>query len=455
MRSIIIRQSVFFLFFLITRDLFSQPVLDDYLKQGLENNLVLTEKKGSLENSLLALKEAKSLFLPKTWFEGQYTLAGGGRSIDIPVGDLLNPVYTTLNQLTSSNNFPKIANVSEQLTPDNFYDARIRTTLPLLNPAIRINRDIKVSEVTLQQNEIDMYKRELVKEIKTAYYSYLMAASSVRIYRNALEVVKENVRLNRLLLREGKGLYAYVSRAESEESAVEAQVQTAISEEMNAKAYFNFLLNRPLTEEITVSDFDISPALINELASPDSNAVAGREELKSLELAGTINEQVLKLNKSFRTPILNSFLDLGSQGYRFKVNDRSVFYLAGLQVQIPLFSGRQNLYKIQRAETDRQILDVKKDQTRKQLELGAFVSRNNAVNTYTNYRSALRQQEAAQNYFKLIDRGYKEGINSFIEMLDARNQLTNSQLKVNILTFRFLSALADYERQVASYSFNQ
>lgn len=62
-----------------------QEVPKDFINQGLSQNLVLLEKKISLEKSMVSLKEAKSLFLPTSWFEGQYTLAKGGRSIDIPV----------------------------------------------------------------------------------------------------------------------------------------------------------------------------------------------------------------------------------------------------------------------------------------------------------------------------------------------------------------------------------
>ncbi|HYC30390.1 MAG TPA: TolC family protein, partial [Chitinophagaceae bacterium] len=70
---------------------------------------------------------------------------------------------------------------------------------------------------------------------------------------------------------------------------------------------------------------------------------------------------------------------------------------------------------------------------------------------YNNYRAAMKQQEAAGNYFKLIDRGYKEGVNSFIEFLDARNQLTTAQLQVNITKYKVFSAVAEHERQTASY----
>ena len=80
------------------------------------------------------------------------------------------------------------------------------------------------------------------------------------------------------------------------------------------------------------------------------------------------------------------------------------------------------------------------------------VSRNNLSNAYSAYLSLAKQQESAQRYFNLIDRGYREGINSFLEFLDARSQLTTIELQKNIQQFKSLSALADLERQTASYS---
>ncbi|MBI1343468.1 MAG: TolC family protein [Terrimonas sp.] len=452
----ILKQKLFVLLLIVAGSpLSAQEILNRYIGEGLSNNLLLIEKKGNLEKSLLSLKEAKSLFLPTTWLETQYTLASGGRSIDIPVGDLLNPVYTTLNQLTSSNAFPKIANVSEQLTPDNFYDARIKTILPLINPDLHINRDIKEQQVSLQQNEIEIYKRELVREIKTAYYQYRMATQAISIYENALVVVRQNVKVNQSLLDNGKGLYAYISRAESEVSTVEAELQSAKNDQNNAQAYFNFLLNKPLSDPILTDPVNMQAIVYTDLPVPDSTVVNKREEIKGLQIARSIGNNVLKMNRAYGTPRLNTFLDLGSQGFDFKVNNKSFFYLAGLQLQVPLFTGKRNLYKIGQTQIDLKNLSVTTTHTLKQLELAAFVSRNNVLNAYHNYLSAVKQQEAAQRYFTLIDRGYKEGINSFIEQLDARNQLTGSQLQVNIQTFRYYSALADYERQTATYSFNQ
>lgn len=426
----------------------AQETIDKYIGQAFENNLVLKEKNISLNKSLIALKEAKSLFLPVTSFDAQYLLAEGGRTIDIPVGTLMNPVYTTLNQLTGSENFPKINNVSEQLNPNNFYDVRIKTVMPIINPDIRINRHIKQQQISLQQYEVDIYKRELVKEVKSAYFNYLAATKAIEIYKSALEVVNQNLKVNRSLLQNGKGLPAYVSRAESEVNKVEIQLRNATNDQTNARSYFNFLLNKPLVEEIIISSEEILP----EKYADTTIDVQQREELKSLSTARDINNNILKMNRSFRTPRLNAFLDLGSQGFDFNVDNKSLFYLGGLQLKVPIFTGKSNLYKIEQTKLDARSIELKEDNTVKQLQLAASVSRNNIDNAWNAYLSLVKQEESSQKYFHLIDRGFKEGINSFIEFLDARNQLTTVQLQLNIQKYKVLTAIADYERQTASYS---
>lgn len=107
----------------------AQGTLDSLLRAGLDSNLGLRQQSIALERSFAALREARGLFLPSLSLLADYTYADGGRKIDIPVGDLMNPVYSTLNQLTQSNAFPQIANVSEQFLPNDFHDTRLRLLL--------------------------------------------------------------------------------------------------------------------------------------------------------------------------------------------------------------------------------------------------------------------------------------------------------------------------------------
>ena len=427
---------------------YSQTSLDAYIKTALSNNETIKQQQILLTKSLYALKEAKSLFLPSVVFNGTYTLAGGGRTVDIPVGDLMNPVYKTLNQLTGTNNFPQRQNQNLLLNPNNFYDARIRTTYPIINAEIEYNRKIKTQQYNLQQIEINLYKRELVKEVKNAYYKYLQACEAVTIYKAALVLVNENLRVNTSLFNNQKVNRTAVVRSDNEVSKYNALLESAIQTQNNAKAYFNFLLNTDLntaiiTDSITAVPFDIFLT---------DTTVAKREELEKLKEAVAINQNITALAKSYKRPKLNSFVDLGSQAFDFKVNDKSVYYFAGLSLEWNIFSGNKNRYKIRQAETDEQVLQSQSNYVEQQLKLQLTISANSFKAAIADYNAAKSQVASSQKYYNDMFRLYKEGQAIFIELLDAENQLVNAKLQLNISLFDTWIKAADIERSNAGYS---
>ena len=158
--------------------------LEEFVQEGLKSNLVLQQKNVSLQQAQQSLKIAKSYFLPSVNVLADYTSGEGGRNIAIPIGDLLNPVYTSLNQMTQSDAFPQVENVKQNFFPKNFYDARVRTSIPLINTDLYINEAIQSQQVMLKHYEVDVYKRQLVLDIKTAYYSHLAAQAAVGIYES-------------------------------------------------------------------------------------------------------------------------------------------------------------------------------------------------------------------------------------------------------------------------------
>ena len=425
----------------------AQSKLDEYIKIAIQENLVLKQKNISLDKSLLALKEAKSFYQPNTWFEGQYLLSQGGRRINLPVGDLLNPVYATLNQITSSNRFPLIENASEQLTPNNFYDLRIKTAMPLINRELAYNKSLKENQIVLMQQDADLYTRELVKEIKTGYYSILMSKKAVEIYSSALELVKENLRVSRSLLSNGKSLPAYVSRAEAEVFQVEAQISAATEQVKKAEAWFNALLNRPISSTIEIEE--IKMTAFTKPADTLNSTV--REELSKLSTLREIQSETLKWNQSYRTPKLNAFLDLAAQDFNFKVRNQSFFYLGGIQFTMPIYSANRNRLKIQQTQLDLKQTEFNLQDVKNKIDVAVFQAKTNLNTNYERYLSALKQEDAAKQYFRLIERGYKEGVNSFIEWLDARNQLTQAQVQKEVIFYTYLNSLAELERQTASF----
>ncbi len=93
--------------FLFAAPTHSQTMLDVYLKEGLQNNIVMQQKNIVLEKALYMLKEANALFLPSVNINSSYITDYGGRYINFPIGTLLNPVYQSLNTMTKSSNLWK------------------------------------------------------------------------------------------------------------------------------------------------------------------------------------------------------------------------------------------------------------------------------------------------------------------------------------------------------------
>lgn len=428
----------------------AQNSLDGYIDSALTNNRVLQQKNISLEKATLALSIAKSYYYPNLGFQAGYQTADGGRDINLPLGDLLNGVYGTLNQLTGSNNFPQLKNQQVNFLPKNFYDAKLRTTMPLYNQDIYYNKKIAHQQIALSELDIDVYKRELIKNVKEAYYNYLTALQAINIYKQALEIANESKRVNQKLLDNGKGLHAYILRSESEIESINAQINAAEQQAANAMMYFNFLLNRPLRASIS-TDYPVAKNMeeAGGLLLREYNNT-NREEITLLDKVVQLNETAVAMNKSAYYPKLNSFLDLGSQAENFKFNSQSRYYMLGLQLDVPIFTGFRTKNKVKQAELDVASAKINKAQVAEQLNLAGSVAKNNLLAAWQTYTATTKQLEAAAAYQRLIDRGYKEGTNTFIETVDARGQFTQAQLAHNIQQYKVLIAAAVLEREAAT-----
>ncbi|MCD8739028.1 TolC family protein [Mucilaginibacter roseus] len=426
----------------------AQSQLDNYIQEGLNSSQSIKQQNFLLQKNMYALKEAKSMFGPDVTFSTTYTKADGGRTIDFPTGDLFNGAYATLNQLTGTNTFPQLQNQQIQLNPDNFYDARFRTTLPILNAELIYNKRIKTQQVDLQQTEVLLYKRELVKEIKTAYYNYAKAVNATGIYESSLRVVEEGQRINARLFDNSKVNRTVVLRSQNEVSRITASLTTAKKNAESARYYFNFLINRPLTDSI----------LLDQVATPPTqeqllgNNVNGREELSKLKLATDINSNLTGLARSYLIPKVGTFIDLGSQAFDWKFNRQSRYYLLGVSLEWNLFSSGKNSNRVKQTIADREAIAAQTDYIQQQLLTELKVKHAGMQSALAQYNAAQSQLKTSRNYYADELKLYKQGMAIYIELLDAQNQWIDAQLNANIALYDTWIAHAAIERANASFN---
>jgi outer membrane protein TolC len=300
-----------------------------------------------------------------------------------------------------------------------------------------------------EETDVEQYTRELIAEIKKAYYNVAMADGILSMLTETRKLLLENVRANRKLVENDKLTIDYVYRSEAELSKFDQELQGAEKNKKIASAYFNFLLNKSLTDSIILQQPASFPALADLSGNYSQSAIENREELKKLENYSNITDMQIKMNQSNKLPDLFVAVDYGFQGEKYKFNKNQDYVQASAVLSWNLFSGFQNRAKIKQAQIDKTIIESQLEEARKQIELQVINSLNELLTAEKGITAAESRVRNAGEGFRLVNRKYEEGQASLIEFLDARTTMTQAEENLIISKFSYLSCFAEFEKVAA------
>jgi outer membrane protein len=434
---------------LLQPGLMGQDVLEEYVRMGLANNLALQQKNSEYEKSIEVLKEARALFYPDISFNARYTGAKGGRVVTFPSGALLNPVYETLNQILNKIIFSNVDNIQIRFLRPTEQETKIRFIQPLFNTDIYYNAKIRKEMTGYEEADMEQYKRELVAEIKKAYYNLSMSDGILSMFHETRNLLTENVRVNQKLVENEKVTKDILYRSQAELSKFEQELQEAEKDRIVACAYFNFLLNRPLDDSVIIKQPLSFPKIADMAGDFTMSALTNREEIKKLEQYSNITGLSLKMNKAGKLPDMFVVVDYGYQGETYAFNMDQEYAEASAILRWNLFKGFENRAKIRQAQIDRKIAESKLEEAKKQIELQVLNTMNELKASEKGIVAAESTLSNAREGFRLVDKRYDQGQASLLEYLDARTTLTQSEENLIISRFRYLSCFAEFEKVTA------
>jgi outer membrane protein len=426
-------------------------ILEQYISEGLKSNLQLQREQLNVERSMNGLAQSRAYFFPQVSASSAYTLAAGGRKITIPVGDLMNPVYATLNQLTNTNQFPQIENSTTNFLPNNFHDTKLRIIQPLFNSDIYFGYKAQKELITVQQAQKNVYENELRYSITSSYLQFLQTGEAIAILESTRKFLIELVELNKKLVANDKVTKDAQLTSEYELAKVEQQLSEAKKNNQTAQAYFNFLLNRDWNSAISKDSLLVSGVIDTQtIETLAGQAIANRQELKQLESARRANSVVLDMSQAKQyLPTLSAVADLGYQGFQYKFNSDQQYALMQFNLTWDLFRGLDRKSKTRQAEIDQQLLDNRLDQTRKMIELEVIQSHQELRASEKAYVAAQSGVRSADRALQIVNARYREGQALLIELLDAQNRLTLAQLNLSVTRYELLRKEAALQKATA------
>ncbi len=333
-----------------------EGTLEGYVREGLESNLALRQKEVNYRKSLFVLQQARSNFYPDLSLNMRYSRAEGGRMIEFPVGTMLNPVYQSLNFLLGQELFPEIENMEFAFLRTREHETKLRLVQPIIEPDIYYNSRIKRELSQAMKADAEAYRRQLVADIKTAYFNYLKTRSLIQLLDETRVLLEENVRVNEKLYENDKLTIDNVHRSRAELSKLDQEAAIAWKNNRVAAAYFNFLLNRPFESEILADASYDSLPVIPALEMVTNRALGDREELDMLRSYARVADNYLDMNRFDRIPSLYAAVDYGFQGEQYEFNREQDYFLASLVLRWDIFHGFEKRAKIGEARIRQDLL---------------------------------------------------------------------------------------------------
>jgi len=431
--------------------------LEALIGQAMAANLALQSQDVEVEMALARLREARSYFQPKIDFSARYTRAEGGRTIDLPVGDLVNPAYDTLNQLLEAQgkpgDFTHISNESIALLRGREQETKLTLVQPLYQP--EITRGVKARRADWESREAQRaaFRRELRFEVEGGYYRWVQAESAVKILESAATVTAEALRVNRSLFSADKVTEDRVLRAEADDLEIQQQRLDAERDRKLALAYLNFLLNRPLGTKIELPGDDGLTRYVQavtEIPLQSEPSIEHREELVALGKAIDAASAAEGVARARRYPTLAFAAEGGIQGEDYRTGHGYNYGMASLVAQVNVWDGQALTSRQRQARLERRRLELQLSQIRQQLALEAERAADELRAALAAGQTAERRRDASARAFDIVSRREREGMASQLSFLDARNEFTRAELNREIVRQRLLLAVAALDRATAA-----
>jgi len=426
-------------------------ILQKYIEEGIANNLSV--KANDLEVSMQknVIAQANTLWKPKLDFNGSYLLATGGRTLQFPIGDLFNPTYATLNQLTGTEQFPtNLENVNTQLTPNNFIDAQLNASKPLINSAIKYNQKIQNQILKITKLDKNLTQRELKFDITQAYYNYLKSYKGIATLDESIVLLNELLDFNKTLVKYHKATKEVISDVEYRIADIKSQKVAIQEQQILAKSLLNLLVNRDLEEDVRRD-----PRVLNnyklfdeDLASLKETARLNRTELKQIAQAEKLNALNTERIEKEGNPQLALFGGVGIQVEEFSLDGGGPLYTAGLSMSMNLIDGGNRKRRIDQIALENEKLRNDQAQLFQKIDIELTQLYYQIKTIESQIASTESALKSAEESYQILNTKYENDKLLLIELLQAENRITTTKLRLDILKYDHLIKQAEIRKSL-------
>jgi outer membrane protein len=392
--------------------------LEKSLETAYKSNRILLSQEERVKSSRFKISEAKAGFYPQLSFQGTYTYLGVIPSIRVSVPGFFEGEFETGFH-------------------DNF-DFGLSLQQSIFTWG-RIQNSYSISRFNLKSEEENYGrdKQRITYEVKSSFYSSLLARELIRVREEALRNIEEHLKTVELRYKAGQASEFDLLRAKVQLANAKPPLLQARQDYDLALSSFKNILGLPQESQIELEGELLYDPIEVELEEATQKALLQRPELKSLEFQKKIAQKGLAIAKAGNKPSLLGIANYSYQNPFYGEKKWATDWNLILSLNFPIFDGFATRSKVNQAKSDLNQLDIGE----KDLKEGIKLEIKEAVTNLDLAKEIILSQEEtvkqAKESLRIAKVQYAQGMITSLEEMDAELALTYAQIN-------YLKALTDY-----------
>lgn len=401
--------------------------LEECLRIGIENNLLLAGSRNELRKAKHLLSENRAKLLPQV-----SAVAGFNDNFNPPVS------------VTDGSAYGNPYNVTKTLQYNA--SAGLQLQMPLYNQTVYTAIDIARTMNELNRLSYEKAREDLILQISKMYYLGQNTVEQLTLIQENRVRLQELRDITQAFFDNGMAMEVDVKRVNINLENLQVQYDNAKSMLVQQLNLLKYVMDYPAEEEIALTP--VNPEQV------ESVALSGlRSDLYELQLLESQEKLAGQQKDLIRQGYLPSLSLTGSWMYSaytdkarhwFHSGPSNHWYPSsglGLTLRVPIFDGLDKRARIRKARIDEENARLNYENMRKNMETQYLNATNDLMNNQRNFQKQKDNYLLAEEVYQVTTDRYREGIASMTEVL--QDEMRMSEAQNNYLS-------AHYNYQVAN-----
>lgn len=331
---------------------------------------------------------------------------------------------------------------------DNNINTSASASMPIVNAQLWESLKLSGMDVELAVEQARSSKIALVKQVKQAFYAVLLAQKSHEVVANVYENAQKNYEKTLQRFNVGKASEVEHLRAQVTMMNAEPNVSSAENAVMLATWQLKAVMGIDLDTDVeVVGDLnDYTAQMLTPYVSEED--LSNNSSLLQLGIQGRMLESTIRMQKKQYLPTLAASINynysaMGDEELRWFPSST-----AAVSLSIPIFDGFQKHYSIKQSKINKNMLDLQREDTERNLRIGIRNYNDQMALCIKNYQAAEATVEIAQKSYDISEKMYEVGKATLVELNDAQLALQQAQLTQAQAVYNFMVTKASLDELI-------